>query len=113
MILIDEVHLFYGDNASREALADLDRICRIGRSQKIGVIFASQNPKDLPKGIESVVNTKMYFRSDDASSNIKNYNLTVEDALNLKPGYGYGTIYGLPTIKTFKLPMSFAGVREK
>ena len=113
LIIIDEVHSFYDGNASKQALSDLDTICRVGRSQQIGVIFASQNPKDLPPGIESVVNTKLYFRSDELGGSAKNYNLTTEDSLSLKPGYGYGSIYGLPGVKTFKFPMSYAGVIKK
>ena len=57
LIIIDEVHQFYNSNASNEALGDLDTICRTGRSQEIGVIFSSQNPTDIPRGLSSVINT--------------------------------------------------------
>jgi len=51
LIIIDEVHQFYNSNSSMEALGDIDTICRTGRSQKIGVIFSSQTPADIPKGL--------------------------------------------------------------
>lgn len=34
LIIIDEVHQFYGDAAATEALGDLDTICRTGRTKK-------------------------------------------------------------------------------
>jgi DNA helicase HerA-like ATPase len=43
-------------------LGDLDTICRTGRSKKIGVVFSSQNPQNLPKGLSSVINTKIFFK---------------------------------------------------
>jgi hypothetical protein len=64
LIIIDEVHEFYGSARSREALQTLDAICRKGRSLQMGVIFSSQNPEDMPKGLDSVVNTKIHFKSD-------------------------------------------------
>ena len=61
LVVIDEVHQFYNTESSREALGVLDTICRTGRSQKIGVIFASQNQKDIPRGLSNVINTKIYY----------------------------------------------------
>ena len=49
LIVIDEVHQFYGSSASVQALEELNAIARMGRSERIGVIFASQNPEDLAK----------------------------------------------------------------
>ena len=34
LIIIDEVHQFYKSSASKNALGDLDTICRVGRSQR-------------------------------------------------------------------------------
>ena len=61
LLIIDEVHQFYDTTSSREALGQLDTICRTGRNKEIGVIFSSQNPTDIPKGLASVINTTIFF----------------------------------------------------
>jgi len=44
LIIIDEVHMFYDTESSREALGALDTICRTGRSQEIGILFSFPEP---------------------------------------------------------------------
>jgi len=107
LIMIDEVHEFYGDIRSREALATIDAITRKGRAFGIGVIFASQNPEDMPKGINSVVNTKIHFRSDSKNLDIKDSEIDPE-ALDV--GYALSRIYGLNDVKFIKFPLSPGGV---
>lgn len=109
LIIIDEVHQFYHNNMSREALGDLDTICRTGRSQKIGIVFSSQNVSDLPSGLTSVINTKFIFRSDQKglSSVIK---ISSEDIETLKTGFAYTNIYDMPNIRFIKFPLALAGV---
>ena len=113
LIIIDEVHEFYGTAGSREALDVLDSICRKGRSLEIAVIFASQNPEDMPKGINSVVNSKIYFKSD--AGNIRSLvgNVAGFDPEAFKAGYGVARIHGLNQLKYVKFPMSLAGVRDE
>lgn len=108
LIIIDEVHQFYGNNASRAALGDLDTICRTGRSRKIGVIFASQNQNDIPSGLTSVINTKLLFKSDDVSKRIHGFDPL--DVMSLSPGYCVSNIHGVPQLKACKFPMSPNGV---
>ena len=108
MVIIDEVHQFYNTESSREALGDLDTICRTGRSQKIGVVFASQNPNDLPKGLSSVINTKIFFRSDGVSS--QQFGISNEEVQSLEPGYALVNIHNLPQLKIIKFPLSLSGV---
>ncbi|WXG44265.1 MAG: ATP-binding protein [Promethearchaeati archaeon SRVP18_Atabeyarchaeia-1] len=103
LIIIDEVHEFYGSARSREALYTLDAICRKGRSLEIGVIFASQNPEDMPKGIVNVVNTKIGFKSDS---------LRGIDPEALKPGYGIAKVHGLSQLNFVKFPLSLGGVSD-
>ena len=112
LIIIDEVHEFYGNARSREALQTLDSICRKGRSLEIGVIFSSQNPVDIPHGISSVVNTKIYFKSDLV--NIKSLGINVGnfDPEAMKAGYGVARIHGMNQLKFVKYPMSLAGVYD-
>jgi len=111
LIIIDEVHSFYSSIRSREALDILNTICRKGRSLKIGVIFASQNPEDMPPGINSVVNSKIYFKSDPKNIRSLGINITGIDTEALKPGYGIARIHNLSQLKFIKFPMSLAGVR--
>lgn len=108
LVIIDEVHQFYNSESSREALGDLDTICRTGRSQKIGVIFASQNQKDIPRGLSNVINTKIYFKSDDIPSNI--YGISKEESRTLSPGYAAANIHNMSQLRILKFPLAFAGV---
>lgn len=112
LIIIDEVHEFYGSSRSKEALQTLDSISRKGRSLKIGVIFASQNPEDMPKGITNVVNSKIYFKSD--SSKIKSLGITTSgfDPEGFGAGFGVTRIHGLSQLKFVKFPMSLSGVHD-
>lgn len=108
LVIIDEVHQFYNTESSKEALGDLDTICRTGRSQKIGVIFSSQNQEDLPKGLSNVINTKIFFKSDITSRSI--YGVTNDEVQSLKAGYAIASIHDLPQLKILKFPLSFSGV---
>jgi len=110
LVIIDEVHQFYNTDNSREALADLDQICRTGRSQKIGVIFASQNEGDIPKGLSSVINTKILFRTDISSS--KYLGVSSEEIQSLSPGFAIVSVHGNPQLRIVKFPMSLAGVNH-
>ncbi len=113
LIIIDEVHQFYNSNASNEALGDLDTICRTGRSQKIGVIFSSQNPTDIPRGLSSVINTKIFFKSDAAAAKSHGVLISSDEMESLKKGFAAASIHELPQLKLLKFPMAFAGVFEK
>ncbi len=110
LVIIDEVHQFYNTDNSREALADLDTICRTGRSQKIGVIFASQNESDIPRGLSGVINTKILFRSDISSS--KYLGISSDEIQSLSPGYAIVSIHGNPQLRIVKFPLSIAGVND-
>ena len=108
LIIIDEVHQFYKTSSSKDALGALDTICRVGRSSKIGVIFSTQNEEDLPKGVSSVVNSKLYFKTDSIKRN--NFGVNQREIQSLKAGYGVGMIHGMPNLNVFKFPLSCSGV---
>jgi len=112
LIIIDEVHQFYDSSASSDALGDLSTICRTGRSQEIGVIFSSQNPEDIPKGLESVINTKLFFNSDTRTAKKYGMNISGEELESLQKGFAYGSFYELPQLKIVKFPLSTAGVSD-
>ena len=100
LIIIDEVHEFYGNARSREALETLDAIARKGRSLSIGVIFASQNLEDIPDGITKVVNSQISFRGSTGKINIKSQFF---DPDGLSSGYAVSKIHGLSQIKIVNL----------
>ena len=108
LIIIDEVHQFYKSSASRNALGDLDTICRIGRSKKIGVVFSSQNINDIPGGLTSVINTKLMFKTDEFNKKING--ISSDDIQSMKAGYCVTNIHGLPQLKLAKFPLSKSGV---
>ena len=112
VIIIDEVHQFYNTDSSKEALGDLDTICRQGRSQKIGVIFSSQNPSDIPKGLSNVINTKIFFKSDATAVKYHGVSISENEMQNLKDGFAVVNIHGMPHLKIVKFPLAFAGVVE-
>lgn len=110
LIIIDEVHQFYNTSASFEALGDLDTICRTGRSQKIGVIFSSQNPQDIPRGLSSVINTKIFFKSDMNQAKSTGVSISVQEMESLKKGFAIATIHELSQLRLLKFPLAYAGV---
>jgi len=113
LIIIDEVHQFYDTSSSREALGELDTICRTGRSKEIGVIFSSQNPSDMPRGLSGVINTKIFFKSDRSLARDYGISVSSEEMRSLRKGYAVANIHGLPHLRVLKFPMALAGVFEK
>ena len=75
----------------------------------MGVIFASQNPNDMPPGIDKVVNSKIYFRTDPQGIKDVGAKITTDEMENLKIGYGISSIFGIPKLKVLKFPLSLAG----
>lgn len=113
LIIIDEVHQFYNTESSKEALGDLDTIGRQGRSQEIGVIFSSQNPNDIPRGLSSVINTKIFFKSDATAVKSHGFSISENEMQNLKKGFAVANIHEMPQLKMLKFPLAFAGVVKK
>lgn len=112
LIVIDEVHQFYGSNASAEALEELNAIARMGRSEKIGVIFASQNPEDLPSGLTAIVNTRIFFRSlgnVGRKFDIKDFGVELS---SLENGFAIMSSVALPQVRFVKFPIPLMGVKS-
>lgn len=110
LIIIDEVHNFYRSGASTQALEELNAIARMGRSSRIGVVFASQTPEDLPPGLTAIVNTRILFRSLGTTGrkfDVKN--LSVELS-SLSDGYAAMSSVALPQVRFVKFPISQMGV---
>ncbi|AKB44724.1 ATP-binding protein [Methanosarcina vacuolata] len=113
LIIIDEVHQFYNTESSKEALGDLDTICRQGRSQEIGVIFSSQNPSDIPRGLSNVINTKIFFKSDSGIARTHGINISDSEIQNLEKGFAVANIHEMSQLKMLKFPLAFAGVIKR
>ncbi len=111
LIVIDEVHQFYGSSASVQALEQLNAVARMGRSERIGVIFASQNPEDLPNGLTSIVNTRIFFRSlgnVGPKFGIKSFSIELSSMEN---GFAALSSVAIPQVRFVKFPISLAGVK--
>jgi DNA helicase HerA-like ATPase len=111
LIVIDEVHHFYGSGASVQALEELNAIARMGRSERIGVIFASQNPEDLPSGLTQIVNTRIFFRSlgnVGRKFDIKDFSVELS---SLENGFAAISSVALPQVRFVKFPISLMGVK--
>jgi len=69
-VLIDEAHNYFpqvraGEEMSKEAVeAVINRLARLGRVRKIGLIFATHTPADLNKLVLQLTNTKIGLRSE-------------------------------------------------
>lgn len=113
LIIIDEVHQFYDTGSSREALGVLDTISRTGRNKKIAVIFSSQTPSDMPRGLFGVVNTKMFFKSDKGLARDYGIEVTSEEIQSLGKGYAIVDVQGLPQVRVLKFPLATAGVFDE
>jgi len=112
LIVIDEVHQFYRSDASEKTLEQLNAISRMGRSERIGVIFASQNPGDLPKGINNIVNTRIFFRSltkVGQQFDIKDFSIELS---SLENGFAAILSAALPQARFVKFPIPLLGVRS-
>jgi uncharacterized protein len=50
VFFFDEAHLLF-DNASKDLLAEVEKVARLIRSKGVGIFFVTQNPKDVPADV--------------------------------------------------------------
>jgi DNA helicase HerA-like ATPase len=50
VFFFDEAHLLF-DNASKDLLAEIEKVVRLIRSKGVGIFFVTQNPKDVPADV--------------------------------------------------------------
>jgi DNA helicase HerA-like ATPase len=50
VFFFDEAHLLF-DNASKDLLAEVEKVVRLIRSKGVGIFFVTQNPKDVPADV--------------------------------------------------------------
>ncbi|WFO76267.1 ATP-binding protein [Desulfurococcaceae archaeon MEX13E-LK6-19] len=76
LILMDEAHRFFPSRgaASTEYIehvsAMIDRIARLGRARRLGIIFSTHSPKDVHDIILQLTNTKIILRMDKSTINV-------------------------------------------
>jgi DNA helicase HerA-like ATPase len=111
LIIIDEVHNFFRSGASTKALEELNAVARMGRASRIGVVFASQAPEDLPKGLTAIVNTRIFFRSLGTTGRKFDVKDLSVELSSLSDGYAAMSSVALPQVRFVKFPMSQMGVK--
>jgi hypothetical protein len=62
--------------------------------------------------LSSVINTKIFFKSDKNEAKKHGINITNEEMESLKKGYACCIIYDMSQLKIIKFPLSNAGVFE-
>jgi len=69
LIFIDEAHRFFPSRGGVEEYIEnvsamIDRVARLGRSRKMGLIFSTHSPRDVHDIILQLTNTKITLRTD-------------------------------------------------
>ncbi|MEM4481477.1 MAG: AAA family ATPase, partial [Desulfurococcaceae archaeon] len=69
LIFIDEAHRFFPSRSGVEEYTEhvssmIDRIARLGRARRLGLIFSTHSPKDVHDIILQLTNTKIVLRTD-------------------------------------------------
>lgn len=69
LILIDEAHRFFPSRGGVEEYIEnvsgmIDKIARLGRARKLGLVFSTHSPKDVHDIILQLTNTKIVLRTD-------------------------------------------------
>lgn len=69
LIFIDEAHRFFPSKSGVEEYIEnvsgmIDRIARLGRARKLGLVFSTHSPKDVHDIILQLTNTKIVLRTD-------------------------------------------------
>ncbi|MEM1719198.1 MAG: ATP-binding protein [Thermosphaera sp.] len=75
VIIIDEAHRFFPSKSGIEdyiehVSAMIDRIARLGRARRLGLIFSTHSPKDVHDIILQLANTKVILRTDKSHVNL-------------------------------------------
>jgi hypothetical protein len=69
LIFIDEAHRFFPSKSGVEEYIEhvsgmIDRIARLGRARKLGLMFSTHSPRDVHDIILQLTNTKIVLRTD-------------------------------------------------
>jgi len=69
IIIMDEAHRFFPSKSGVEDYVEhvssmIDRIARLGRARKLGIVFSTHSPRDVHDIILQLANTKIILRTD-------------------------------------------------
>ncbi|MEM4717870.1 MAG: zonular occludens toxin domain-containing protein, partial [Desulfurococcaceae archaeon] len=69
LIFIDEAHRFFPSKSGVEEYIEnvsgmIDRIARLGRARRLGIVFSTHSPRDVHDIILQLTNTKIILRTD-------------------------------------------------
>lgn len=100
IILVDEAHNYFPQSTRESFSKDLvestiNKMTRLGRIRRIGVVFATHQPQDLNNLIIQLTNTKIAFRSDKKSLEAIGLGEHYETLRNTPSGYAVATSYAI------------------
>lgn len=69
IVVIDEAHTYFPKSEEASSFAHmlsstLNRLARLGRSRGISLLFSTHRPNDVTPVVQTLTNTKIYFRVD-------------------------------------------------
>ncbi len=102
IILVDEAHNYF-PQTTRETFskdiveATINKMTRLGRIRRIGVVFATHQPQDLNNLVIQLANTKIAFRSDKKSLEAIGLSEHHETLQNTPSGYAVVSTYTIRT----------------
>ena len=67
----------------------------------------------MPRGLSSVINTKIFFKTDISPARSHGITASTEEVENLQKGFAAVNIHDLSQVKFIKFPLSYSGVFEK
>ncbi len=117
LIFIDEAHRFFPSHGgSRDEYIEhvsgmIDRIARLGRARRLGIVFSTHSPKDVHDIILQLTNTKIILRMDkstisslDIPSEYKDFIIKAGDRSGLIKTHAFRLGY-----TTFRTTLPLAG----
>ncbi len=71
VVVVDEAHLFFGSKTEEYTAAMvswLERLARLGRARGIALILSTHREEDVSPVVQSLCNTRVYFRLDERAA---------------------------------------------
>lgn len=116
LIFIDEAHRFFPSRGGVEEYIEhvssmIDRIARLGRARRLGLVFSTHSPKDVHDIILQLTNTKIVLRTDkthlqslDLPEEYRDFITRASDRVGVIKSHVLRLGYA-----TFKTPLPLAG----
>ncbi len=71
IVVVDEAHLFFGSRSEEYTatmMSWLERLARLGRARGIAIIFSTHREDDVSSTVQTLCNTRVYFRLDERTA---------------------------------------------